>query len=1047
MAKQKVSVLLNGGVDEQAFDELGGPIASQGASVVLRESRNTRLSARRGTCTRAPDSASVNTLAYIEAHGVVSCSAGRNTVVFTRPALNIYGLASSMVLASDGTTASPGGGYLTAPLDYNLGNQNAYFPCQLTNAGAIPSVTAVAPPATCFDPVNQWYWTAYYAPTDDGSVGARVFITVTDTDGGVIVAPCLVDTIAGSLNGWIGITCHGASGIRLWLQYSNAVTWAVVTRVDNIVYLPSGYSTAVAPSTDDTAACVVSGMLLDADGVRDTTHEAYAYLATSQPLFPNNGRVTRVNINTNASTSVDVLTGLTGDGAASVCFSKLSGSYYVGMAFHATTLDKITTQIVTATLGLLTFPASISAATDRVKDVAVQFLSSATAGGDFLMAVTSTVDGSFSGAIPCACSFFSQPIASSTLDARDVVPYMALRSQGAALRFDVDEQYPVFDLVPYYGDDNETPIDLDAVLDPSATLWLVGGLSNYSPVARYGVVRGNIAPIRVKGYAALPQGPCVVGPKVHATYLKDIVGSSGQDDYPARYVELDFSPFQPPVTHDKDGVAFAAAALPVQWDGIEVVEIGGPLFAPKILTYETGGSGPAYPAGDYQFSAHFTWTDAGGLQHRSAPVGLLHTSVGGSPLVYTTPAVSLKNGIRQTAPDVQIFASEVGPGATQHLLPGRPYQFSTSTLLSDVDLADTSRQQLYSSGTANEEQTPQPPPPAQDICIIGDRCWVLDAEIRSRAVYSKRRISGKGYEFHPTYEVLLPSGAGKTIAVREWQGGVVIFTEFAIYGISGGGPDNLVGNPSGGNFSAPQRLASVGCTSRESVIVTPKGIFFQRDNDIMSFTGGEPAAVLGVQPSESVLGAVLLRDDDEVAFLVDSEWKVYNYAVNRWTLWDAPTDGFLVHTLPFDPSRTLVLKSGVGPWVHVLDADVPSTTAEMSWTTDWIVLGGDFQDAVLLHQLVLSARRSSAHGGTIEVYTNYDETTPTTSLDFGPGLITTPRYDLWVQPKEQFTRAVKVKIIETDVTGETRGGMQPICLTFVFTIEGMLQERARLLSK
>lgn len=1042
MPSNKVSVLLNGGLDEQAFPELAGPIASQGASITLRESNNTRLSTHRGTCTRAPSVAQTASN-YAAIHGVVSCAAGRNSVVFAR-----QGEPRSFVLASDGTYSSPGAGGLLSPI--NGAAQNAYLPCQITNAGAIPSVSAVAPPATCYDPTNQWYWTAYYGLVADGSPDLRVYVAISDADGGVVCPPSVVGTIAGGTNGWLGITAHGSLGVRLWVQFANSIYWATLVRTQTRVsYDGAGLShLAVTSLTDDTAAAVVSGMLLDENGAVDATHQTYAYLVSSAPLFPNNGQLTRVDISSGA-TVVDVfIAALTGDGSASVCFSKIAGNYRVGVGFHATTLNRTTMAILNTGASRLNFDDTIDAA-DRVRDCAVQFLQGT---DNRLVMVTSVVDGTFSNPIaliPTGCQFWSMVVGTSTMVQDALVPWMALRSHGTALRFSATEQYPLFDLVPYYGVLNETPVDGDYVLDPSIVLYLVGDQNLYSPVARYGCVRGNIAAAQVALAVALPHGLTTVGTKVHATYLKDIVGSSGQEDYPARFVEIDFAPFQPPVAHDKDGVAMIAAALPAQWDGVEVVELGGPLFAPKLRVEEAGGSGPAYPAGDYSMSVYFSWTDAGGLEHRTAPAGELHTSVGGSPQIYATTPTSLRNGVRQVLPDLLLFASAVGPGATQHLLPERGYNtLGVLLTVGDPSLPDVSRQNLYSSGTAGEPQTPQPPPPAQDICIIGDRCWIIDQEIRSRVVHSKKRISGRGFEFHPAYEILLPSGSGKAVAIREWQGSAIVFCEFAIFQISGDGPDNLVGNRSGGSFSKPQQLATVGCANRESVLVTPKGILFQRDDDVMLFTGGEPQAIPGIQPATEITGAVLLRDYDEAVLLIAGEAKVWNYSLNRWSTWDLANLTY-AHTLCYQPNQALFATATATPTIHLLDSDVEGDT-EMSWATDWVVLGGDFQDSVTVEEVIYSARRESTHGCSVDVYTQYDEsgTFGWTGRDFTAAEITAlagtiGRYTLHVHPQRQDTKAVKVRITETE-TGEIRTGMRPICLTFKFKVTGQVHENSRI---
>lgn len=1040
---QKISILLNGGIDEQASPELAGPVASQGASITLRESVNTRLSPIRGSCTRAPDAPTCAT-STTPIHGMASSAAGRNTIAFRRP-----GVAPSRVLNAAGQDTGAGAGNLTSPLD-STSPQNAYIPSQITRAGAIPSVAATTPPSTAYDPTTGWYWTVYQGyPDTNYANDRRVYVTVSDASGGVIVPATAVLASAGMALGkpWLAVTCHGTNGVRLWVQTANSILCYPLNVSGNVVTTP-GSSFNVPCAVNNSTCAVISGLLTNYDGTPDTTNAVYAYVISASSGSANNATIQRINVATGGTASAANLVGaLAGDnGKVSVCFSRISGTYYVGVAAH-TAAGTLTATVYSDFLGSLSTNTDASAYLNC--DVAVQFLFTPLSGAS-LVVLRGNWNGTFSGPALSGCQtdVYTLSMSGNTLTKRGIIPWSVPRSHGTVIRFSDTEQYPVFDFVRRYGTLSDSPIGGDYVLDPSVEMWLFGSPTLWSPVARYGVVRFVVASVRVTHYDSLPHGIAGIGTKIYATYLKDIVQSSGQVDYAARYVEVDFAAFQPPVAQDKDGVALIGGALPAQWDGTEVVEIGGPLHAPKIRVDNSGGTGPVMAAGAYRVAAQYSWTDAGGLEHRSTPAVVNWTAPGGtSPLVYVTGPDSLRRGTTQTPVDVILYCSAVNQPVL-YRQPTRPENYLGLNALFAGSLAavDTSRQPIFSTGASGEEQTPQPPPPAQDLAIVNDRLWVLDAEVRSRAVYSKKRIAGKGFEFYPGYEVILPSGVGKTIAVREWQGNTVIFTELAIFVVSGGGPDNTINNPTGGSFSPPVQVAAIGARNRESVLVTPKGILFQRADDIMLFAGGEPQFVQGVQPTLPVTSSFLLRDNDEAVLLGTGGELVWNYVLNRWTKWYAtPSNVATAHTLAYDSSKVLLLAVNRLS-VFLLDDAVLSQIGPMSWATDWIVLGGDFQDHVLLQWVMFSARSKSPHGIQIEVFTNYDESTNpktystrTWTVAQLSALSSPLRYTLRHQPQRSDTRAVKVRVTEQEVSG-TRDGVQPICLTFVYSLEAAIHE-------
>lgn len=1074
---QKVSVLLNGGSDTKSRNELTAPTASQGASITLRESRNTRLTVRPGTCTRAPEETLMGVLDST-CYGMVSCEATRSTVIFPEP-----GAELARVVPENPSFVAVGSGRLVSPLDPNKA-QNCYVPAQISAAGAIPAVAAVIQPVVCHETHTGYIWHAYFGlPYLLGGVEVTpLFMTVTESDGAVIAAPTQVIYVnsADVDPTWLALTYHGASeGIRLWYQQVD-VQVARAEIVDRQVeisditvafsrYLPVTQHFGVTIISDSTPSNFAYAVYCSADTVIqvdkiDVTIPSVVDTAITAPIFVWNPLLVKQIPGLNFGYTIDGF--------------RLVVSYISENGPNALYMAAIDTS--TMTVG--TTNTLVGFAYDTA-NISVQPIKTAFREGT-IIAVGAWFDPSTQLYTWRSSGFFN--------NVPEVLHDTNLRSLGGSITIG-SYTYPVFDTYhALEADDSFIP-------EPSIELRLMVDEYVITPVARYGVPRFTLGPaLTYKNASVVTQSLTCFDSSIYATYLKDVVGTSGQVDYSARYVNTSLEPFQPSAANDKDGSALVAAAMPVQWDGVEIAEINGPFRGPKVEVLSVPvGSLPAGSAtftnGDYTVAVVYEWTDASGLLHRSRPL-VTNFSIGGggsAPEVYVSFPDSLKAyntllGDLQFSIEAIIYMSEVGPGATLHRMDKKAIHdtaISTDSLVARgfTSEPDVTKQILYSLGTAGQEQVPQPPPPAHDICIAGDRCWIVDAEVRSRIVYSKKRIAGIGFEFSPFYEINLPSGAGRTIAIREWQGSVVAFCERSIFVISGDGPDNLVGNPSGGSFSKPVQVSAYGCTSRESVLVTPKGIVFQSTpEDMYLFTGGEPQLMngngsrvgLADDTSEfTVTSSFLLRNQDEAVFTgyastsgnIFSFYQVWNYALNRWTSWEAPYEGLQAlrtHPLAYDRTKVLVLSSRVeGDSILLLDGEQALTglgvrEKKMRWSTDWLLLGGDFMDHVLLRSVFLTAAAPAGvdHDLLVTIETNYGETVSRSwAAAELSGLATAAayggkRYVLRMDPVRADTRAVKVTVLESALTAADlpERGIQPISLTFLYAQEAQIHENAML---
>jgi hypothetical protein len=670
--------------------------------------------------------------------------------------------------------------------------------------------------------------------------------------------------------------------------------------------------------------------------------------------------------------------------------------------------------------------------------LAVKFLSFG--GSSYAVFANSAWTGSFGANTTVNTIINYYGLTTGTLAAVSTLPWQTIYNAGAQVTVNGTEFYPLFFLCRTYGALAGPTYLPDFVDDPSVEAWMCHGTGT-AVVARFGCVRGTFGPARtVTSFDLLTNSAVAIGSRVMCAYRKDLFGNTSAlyYGYPGRYVTIDFAARQPPAIQDRDGTALCAAALPYQWDGVEVAEVGGPLHAPHIALAAVGGSGTALPAGTYAYRAVYVWTDAAGLEHRSRPsVPATVTSAGASkPVIRVTGPDSMRNGLQTGPVQIELYGTVKDVGDTYYMLGAYPsatsaYQNTYDTIFE----ADTTQKQLYSvTGANGEELFPQPPPPLHDIAVVGSRAYAIDAEVRSRLVVSKIRVAGKGFEFSPALEVNFPSSAGKLMAVREFSGTPIIIAENGVYQISGDGPSN---NGVGG-FNQPVFLSDMGCSNADSVVRYPGGIMWQKGSYLVRFNGsvGTDARVL---LADTVTGAAVLRNQDEVLLFTSAWCRVYNYALDRWSIWDSSAMPVVSNalTVPTDANKALVFYQGTGT-IYYVDALTTGGAVQMSWKTGWFVPGGDFQDHTVPREVVFSGRALSPHSLRINLFTNYEDT-PTATHTWSASDVAAlsenagGRYTVSLQAVDNNSRAIQVQVIDTISSGTQ--GVRPIAVTVVSALE------------
>lgn len=1065
---QKLSILLTGSVDNRSEREMVQPVAQQGTIVKLRASTNTRLSVRPGGIARSPKFTEVpNPTADLfvaskagTARSALVSAANRKATIALIPGASI---TSTPQVIADAGRAPYGTTNLEAARPTGTGSQKQANLVRVSDAGSIGQRKPITHVAVAYnealDQVWYAYWEAQQSEPDGTPTHGSLIVSATRADGTALVAPTFSPIVSNdslgsvSLNGysvWAGLTSHGVNGVLLW--FTDPTTNQVKVRPVSI----DARSALVYP------ASIVAAMNL---APNSPTHGIdvcsggtdYAYLVCTQAGSVDDCVTVKWSAVSNSYVIGHTLPGAAlGGGQVAISSEEIRGTRHVAVCAGSVT-NNVTTMALYTTNLALAWPAATK---PRQGIVGVGFADdSVYLGGSGYEPRAVYVVGAVTGSFDTTYDDTSNPLVdlqtyhkqlSNGADRGSTGDHFAWRSLQAHVAQWSPRPgitVPVMAVAPAYGATGAEIGGANYADDPSLDVYVLD-VNDTRPalIARLGVVRGIQSPVRPQAEPRLASKSLVIsGQRAFIVYRQSSDAAAiGQfrAGSPARYVTLDMSPSQPSVAHDRDGSAFVAGALPLQWDGNEIFELSGVLRTPHIGSWGNGGGGLA--DGVYSYRAITRWTDSSGLTHRSRPSRIM-TFTEGSGTNGVFVGTSVVESMSSQTPDVLVYSTETN-GKTLHLMAILPNVTTSRAAASAIITA--ANPMIYTTEADGAELAPQPPPPAHDIAIIGQRCWILDAEVRGRWVYSKYRIAGIGYEFHPALELIIPSGAGDGMAAREWNGQPVFLCERAVYATSGDGPLN---NGQGGSYAPPVKLSDYGCSNTASVAVFPGGIIWQFGDRFVLLNGNGINLVPDFVCTHDVSAAVVLTRYSEVLFFSSTvaEIRVFNYEFSRWTIWDSETLAETVQQaslLPWDPDTVLVYSQSSG-LTRRLDCVSISAAAHMTFDTDWLLLGGDFQDNVELLDLVFGAVVNGPHGIEIKIFTDYNDATPTTALSWDAAKITelagtSGRYTLRCDPVQPNFRAVRVLVRDVVAAGANTQGMGPRALTLSYQINGQLFEDA-----
>ena len=1004
---EKASFSLDLGIDDISSANVVQPF---GEGAALQASTNTRLH-QRGVVNKAPGASQVTTLDDgASCGGIVPAGHVDSSVAFFRAH------AGGNIRIAGGDSAELNGALSANPA-------NTYWPAQVTRAGAVPGAPAHQDPAVCHYDGHTYF--AIVRDNENVAGEKALYLCVIDDEDRLVAVPTKVATV-GSTVQWAGLTSHLTNGVRLWWTDGTDVFGAEVTL--------SGLAVTVgSPSTIYTPVSVADYNL----HVTSNGDDTYAYLCSVTAGSAADLAVNKIDV-TDFSKSTTTKASFVGNANSAIVATHIviGGTGYLCVA--AGNFVSGQTEVAMYTTSSMTNTWS-SSVVQHGHAAAIQYY--AANGSSYVIVAASDPEGNLSTQLVGSTEFRF-----FTLGGVDTVSvtmqWLRVIGNGASHQISATEIYPYFPM-QHQWDYSPALSAREFLFDPSIEVYTVNGTSKLTPIARLGyntAVRYDIKGQKPNAYFA--SSCAMVESRLLVTYLQDNFRDAyNQDGYVARYafLDLDFEATgevgPPRYANTPEGGAIIAAALPAHWDGAEVTEFS-PLHQPRVYVDTTGGTGVSLDAGTYQFRVIVSWKDSTGEIVRSLPSPAMTITQSGaqSPKLWAYAPTSMKNGIRQERLSVQVYAT---------LADGNVFyaqDYVASSIGNDYWVFDYIDQPtsgylnplIYSTGSATSPLANECPGAIWDVACVGHRLWMINAENRSEALYTKPKESGIRFEWNYVNTIPFPASAGKLMAVADANGTPLFLTSTGLYQVAGEGPD---ANNQGQQFSKPFLVGTTNCTDRNSVVTTPVGVMWRSGNRFALFSGGSVRLFdVGGAAVSRCFGVAHFRDYQEVAWYGDYETYVYNYGRDRWTLWDSSAlldSQPIVAATQVPVSQCVLMASNSGSTISLQNPDSTSTTAQIGMATGWVTLGGP-QDDVILRDLIIYAERGGAHGLSVEIQLDYGAVASVTKT-YSAAEITAGaqdgRYTLPMQFPVHQSRSFRLVISETDAVGS---GFKPVSVTVVF---------------
>lgn len=425
------------------------------------------------------------------------------------------------------------------------------------------------------------------------------------------------------------------------------------------------------------------------------------------------------------------------------------------------------------------------------------------------------------------------------------------------------------------------------------------------------------------------------------------------------------------------------------YDGNSVVEAGFNLF-PEGVTAADSVSGGSMVDGVYQYAVVYSWIDAKGNTHRSAPSIPLSVTVneGGSSqsVAVTIPTLRLT---QKTSPrteiTLEVFRTEdVGSifYRVSSITSPTNNDPSADTVVFTDTLADasiTSNEILYTTGGVLDNIAP----PSCDIVINHtNRVFLTGLQDKNEIRFSKIVRTGEGVAFNEALSIPVDPRGGDIVTIASMDSNLVILKRDNIYVVSGSGPSDT---GAGSTFAEPTLIAAdVGCVDSQSVVLGPQGLYFKSAKGIYLLSRSLQTTYIGAPVEDfnnlTIVSAQLLDDVNEVRFsTISGNTLVFNYYFNQWSTF---TNQFTLDSVIWQTKFLYISTSDEIRQESSTTFTDAGAAVTLKIATSWVKISGlqGFQRA---YRATILGEYKTRHHLRLKVFTDYSDTV-TQVVEFTP---------------------------------------------------------------
>lgn len=408
-----------------------------------------------------------------------------------------------------------------------------------------------------------------------------------------------------------------------------------------------------------------------------------------------------------------------------------------------------------------------------------------------------------------------------------------------------------------------------------------------------GIVARNLSGIEMVG--SLPAVPETSTPGVYLVPLltkqKVVAERIGGDFFYTNesvgvdHLRLDFVSRARFCTAELGGLTYIAGGMVRVYDGNIVSEAGFLQFPIAPVVNESAGG--AVTAGNHDYLVVWSYTDAKGNVHRSAPSPASSETIApGNQTVTLAQVDPLNMSMRENAfsgtPVGRVLPEWYGtladsaepfyriqpPGDSPINQPDQEFALAFLTPTTEQDSLISNNPTLYTSGSTLANF----PPPSTDCLVTHKNRVVLISAEDGRIWFSKEYIVGEAPGFNDALTFALPT-AERPTAMASFDDKLVIWTANEIHVLTGTFPNDT---GAGLNLNSSRIASDVGAIDWRAITVVPQGAFFASVKGIFLLTRGMAVQFAGADVAywtdnyADIVASVVTPDRDEIRFHVRS---------------------------------------------------------------------------------------------------------------------------------------------------------------------------------